>query len=112
MKTIIILLLLARTSFAGAFSCDDPAMMGQQVAASTSGMVASDNFIRADAGTLGGNWTMFHSDMTISGNKAVGTTGNDSGDWWNANSFHNDQYSKITIANIGSSINAAVVVRY
>jgi hypothetical protein len=70
------------------------------------GVIATDNFTRADASTLGSNWTNTDSSSWgISSNQAHCTaTGGDSFAFtvWNANAFPNDQYSQITISSLAA----------
>ena len=76
------------------------------------GVVATDNFTRADAGTLGANWTMAGANsLSIVSSNAAGVGVVNQGDFWSANSFHNDQYSTITINDVGGSHYAYAGVR-
>lgn len=62
---------------------------------------ASDNFNRADSGTLGANWGAIStlSGFKIVSNQAVqATTGSNGGNRYTAVTFGNDQFSQITIA--------------
>lgn len=69
--------------------------------------IASDNFNRANAGTLGANWTTRDSlgVFGIVSNQASSTTDN-SASYWNANAFPNDQWSQCTVTNPGGATNS------
>lgn len=88
----------------GGFTFEDQAFMGVvgQHPVSSGGVVATDNFTRANASTLGSNYTPCgqgsgpYDGMSISSNTAIGATGLSTMSAWTANTFHNDQYSKAT----------------
>ena len=66
-----------------------------------SGVVATDNFVRADSGTLGVNWTDLRSTVRcqIVSNECRQTSAGYSMERWaGSGGFNNNQYSKITIA--------------
>ena len=71
--------------------------------------LATDNFNRANAATLGANWTVLSSPTThyeVVSNVAAlvgGSLGDDCVDYYNAVSFPNDQYSqaKLTVTGTG-----------
>lgn len=75
------------------------------------GVVGTDNFTRTDSSTLGANWTPFYTSLTIFGNTAMGITSTDCGNLWTSSSFHNNQYSKAVIANVGSNPQPMLTVR-
>jgi hypothetical protein len=64
------------------------------------GMVASDNFDRANSNPIGGNWTTATGCIAIkdisNGVAGVNTYAGNCA-YWNANSFNNDQYSQIKV---------------
>src|SRR3989344_5949066 len=62
---------------------------------------ATDNFDRADATSLGSNWTQIGGANGISRNKVRTNASGFQSDvaYWNANSFNADQYAQITITN-------------
>lgn len=64
---------------------------------------ASDNFTRADASTLGTNWTQQEAALRIVSSHATGTTDlTYQYSFWNADAFNNNQYSEVTMGgNIG-----------
>jgi hypothetical protein len=61
---------------------------------------AFDAFTRANAATLGANWTDQNAGMSISGNKAVPTGGSFSQAYWNADVFGNDQYAQAVLGEL------------
>jgi hypothetical protein len=66
----------------------------------------TDNFNRADAGTLGANYTVFtaFTQMSVLTNQAATTTTNaNNGGYWSANTFGNDQFIQLTF--VGSTTN-------
>lgn len=64
---------------------------------------ATDNFNRANADPIGGNWTTINQAMKIASNVAApSNTNNDSGSYWNADSFNNDQYGQIKVTAPGN----------
>lgn len=72
--------------------------------------IASDNFNRADNSStgmnLGSNWTASvpNSDLGIISNTAYATaTSNDNSAFWNANTFHTDQYAEVTLSTAGDN---------
>lgn len=72
---------------------------------------ATDTFTRADAGTLGANWTdnPSLSGLSIVSNEAKATAGGGfNNSYWTADTFSNDQYSLATFPVIAD---AAVTVR-
>lgn len=62
---------------------------------------ASDNFNRANQDPLGGNWTRLYSGTTnypkLVSNKVTGSTSSRAVNYWNADSFNNDQWSEIKL---------------
>lgn len=69
------------------------------------GVIATDNFNRADANPIGGNWTTTNSEsaLKIVSNQVQNSTDNaDCGAFWNANSFPNDQYSQAVLVAVGN----------
>jgi hypothetical protein len=58
---------------------------------------ASDNFNRADANPIGGNWTTSGNlaAMRLLSNQVKGSTTGTCGAYWNADAFNDDQYSQI-----------------
>jgi hypothetical protein len=82
------------------------------------GNVAHDDFNRADASDLGGNWTALLGTtpspflghlVTISNQAGPNVQGVDSLSYWSANTFSDDQYSQAVIPKIGYY--ATVIVR-
>ena len=74
--------------------------------------VASDNFNRADAATLGSNWTTptgMGVLKVVSNKVQVTTSGTISISYWTGSDLTNDHCSKITIIENGSGQNAVVV---
>jgi hypothetical protein len=69
------------------------------------GTLATDNFDRADAGTLGSNWTTGGEENTfgIVSNKASADGPNDAAAYYNAVTWPNDQYSQTVLATSKSS---------
>jgi hypothetical protein len=72
--------------------------------------VGSDNFQRANANPIGGNWTQESSIGSFSANQLVSNTmqgtslvNTNSISYWNAGSFNNDQWSKVTVSAIANS---------
>jgi len=62
---------------------------------------ATDNFNRADAGTLGANWTDQLNGYSIHVNAAEPETGSaDNAAYWSADSFGADHYSQIKLTTI------------
>lgn len=60
----------------------------------------TDNFTRANSGTLGANWTATSDNWSISANTAVATTnGVYTISAYSAESFNNDQTTTVTVAN-------------
>jgi hypothetical protein len=77
-------------------------------------VLATDNFNRADANPIGGNWTTINAAMKIASNVAAPVNdANDSGAYYNAVSFPNDQYSqaKIVSPTSGNQTGCGVYVR-
>lgn len=75
---------------------------------------ASDNFTRADANPVGGNWTTT-SGLTgckiVSNNLTGITAGNNCASYWNADAFGNDHYAEVTFAAAGATRGCGPVVR-
>jgi hypothetical protein len=73
------------------------------------GLLASDNFTRADANPIGGNWTRFSSSagfvaaQLLSNSFASSTVNSNPDSFWNAATWPNDQWSQITIKALGTS---------
>jgi hypothetical protein len=57
---------------------------------------ASDNFNRADANPIGGNWTPTKNQCQIVSNAIQGVTFNYSAAYWSADAFGNDHYAQMT----------------
>lgn len=78
-------------------------------------ILATDNFNRADADPIGGNWTTGPSSgaMKIATNIATTSTGTDSAAYYNALAWPNDQYSlaNITSVTAGGGAGPCVLVR-
>jgi hypothetical protein len=70
---------------------------------------ATDDFNRANAATLGANWTDQNAGMSVSSNKAVPTGGAFSQAYWNADIFDDDQYSQAVLGEIGFASSAQYV---
>lgn len=69
---------------------------------------ATDNFTRADAGTLGGLWVaQTGNEWGIVSNHAVPNSFNPTLDYYNS-TFSNDQCSKVVITTIGGGVGPAV----
>lgn len=67
---------------------------------STQGTGFSDNFNRADANPIGGNWTTppaYVNAMKIVSNAAYGTSTSPNMAFWNHDSFNADQWSQATV---------------
>jgi hypothetical protein len=79
------------------------------------GTVATDNFDRANAADLGGNWTTllgsgaFGHLVLLNNQASPNTSGPDCYSYWSHDIFTPDQFSQIAIPNIGSYV--AVIVR-
>ena len=73
--------------------------------------VASDNFVRANAGTLGGNWSIALGSYAINTNRAEGVDSGYNDAVWTANAFANDQYSTYIVAT-GSTAYLGPIVRF
>lgn len=77
-------------------------------------LVASDNFNRAN-GAVGANWTESTSNdgMNVVSNMVTSANAGsfDNAMFWNADSFANNQYAKITMTTISSTPYAGVIVR-
>jgi hypothetical protein len=75
---------------------------------------ASDNFNRADANPIGGNWTTVPgaNPFQILGQKAQGTVANVSNaSYWNADAFADDQWSQLTHVVRETNSGAGPIVR-
>lgn len=74
---------------------------------------ATDNFTRADASTLGANWTEDLNILRIVSNVCAGASGgsNEGYAYWNADSFTNDQYSQCTATLSGGTYGYGPMVR-
>lgn len=65
---------------------------------------ATDNFTRANSGSLGANWTEQIHGLQISSNHATPVVSlTYQFVFWNADVFNNDQYSELTISNFDGS---------
>ncbi|HEX4830198.1 MAG TPA: hypothetical protein VH478_03785 [Trebonia sp.] len=66
----------------------------------TGDATATDDFQRANASTLGANWTATSDgSLTISGDQAAGQDVNgNSGDIWTAGTFTSDQFAQVTLS--------------
>jgi hypothetical protein len=73
-------------------------------------VVATDNFNRADSGSLGANWTALDGGIDIASNAATTTTNSFNVSYWSGNAFNNDQYSKIRIATSPLTPNAIIEI--
>lgn len=75
---------------------------------------ASDNFDRADSANLGSNWTTQTNEQTIgitsnvASNKASPQPG---GNFWNADTFADDQLSEATMTKIGAGADLQLEIR-
>ena len=61
---------------------------------------ATDDFNRADANPIGGNWTQTYGlggSLQIYSNKAIAVGYGTAGAYWNADSFSSDHYSQVKI---------------
>jgi len=66
-------------------------------------IVRQDNFNRADANPIGGNWTTVAAEAAfkiVSNHAEVSSKGNRNASYWNADAFNNNQYSQATLYNI------------
>ena len=81
-----------------------PAYLAAQPAAE-GGELASDNFNRADASTVGSNWTdqlAAHPAGIFSNAVDVTTTGNINIEWYDAITWPDDQYSQATVVAVAA----------
>jgi len=78
-------------------------------AALGSGVLASDDFNRADSANLGTNWSLRRgNDFTIASNKAVFTTSTpDSAMWYDPIPFPNTQYSQAALSGLSGTTSEA-----
>lgn len=79
------------------------------------GQLASDNFNRADAGTLGANWTTItgFTSLRVTSNQAT-TDGDPQGNRYNAVTWPANQYSQVTLKSfisVGAGKGFGVVAR-
>jgi len=76
---------------------------------------ATDNFNKADANPIGGNWTTVPGEAAlkiVSSQCVQSLSGaNRNAAYWNADSFNNDQYSKIKIVSLGTLNTVGPLVR-
>ena len=72
---------------------------------------ASDNFNRADSGTLGANWTDTEAGMSIVTNtaRAAGGGSNHNAAYYNATTFTGDHYSEAVITLVSGNIGGVTV---
>ena len=70
---------------------------------------ATDDFNRADASTLGTNWTLSKNTWGIDTNRAKPTAVDNCRAFWNADTFGNDQYSQAKV--VSATNYFGVVVR-
>jgi hypothetical protein len=73
---------------------------------------ASDDFNRANAATLGANWTQAKGDSArhgILGNQADANGAADCGDYYSATAFGGDQFSQATVVAVASLLQAVTV---
>lgn len=62
---------------------------------------ATDNFNRADAGSLGSNWTdQVNGAQIVSNTARAVTAGADQRVYWNADAFNSDHYSQVDLPNV------------
>lgn len=78
-------------------------------------MLASDNFQRANANPIGGNWTPlgvagFGNAQLLSNSFTAAAAGVNPDSFWNALAFPNDQWAQVTIATCTSS-DAGILLR-
>lgn len=75
--------------------------------------IVSDNFTRANAPTLGANWSsQTGSSFGIATNAAVNQGGfSVAADYWSANTFGNAQFSQVTITTLNGSNWSGTIVR-
>lgn len=74
-------------------------LIGNKAPVLGGGLTRTDDFNRADSGSLGANWTNALNTFSIVSNAAVGQTGVNSVAFWSADNFANDQFSQATIGN-------------
>jgi hypothetical protein len=72
--------------------------------------VTADSFTRANASTLGPNWTINRDSLAISGNAAVAGSGQYSEASWTGQAFNADQWSRAQVASVDTA-GAGVMVR-
>jgi hypothetical protein len=73
-----------------------------------------DQFNRADASPIGGNWTTIsgQTGLKIVSNEVTGITdGTSCAAYWNAETFNDDQYSKITVSGVGTNADVGACCR-
>jgi hypothetical protein len=91
-----------------------PATAAVEVLAKVSSHVtATDNFNRANANPIGGNWSTVGglTAMQVTNNAVTGTVhGTDNAVYWNANTFSNDQYSQFRVLSV-SHVYKGLIVR-
>ena len=66
---------------------------------------ATDNFNRANANPIGGNWTTVtgKGNIQIVSNVAIGTISGINAAYWNADAFSNNQYSQVKLGAVAST---------
>ncbi len=66
---------------------------------------ASDNFIRANANPIGGNWTSLTANTAqlVSNLVEPSSVGVNSDSWWNGFTWDNDQWARVTVAACANS---------
>ena len=76
---------------------------GNQVNFPTTGVL--DDFNRSNSGTLGANWISVFSDLSISSNRAAGSSSSDNDDYYNAASYGPDVEAYTTITTLPGNNN-------
>lgn len=73
----------------------------------------TDDFNRANAATLGANWTNQTANTpSVSSNQCVATASNHHCAYWSANAFNNNQYAKAVVKAVSSGVSyCGVTVR-
>lgn len=76
-------------------------------------VLASDNFNRANAGTLGANWTLMKGNSeqfkVLSNQAAVATVSSRDGSYYSATAFPNNQYSQALVVTLGNAYSGVAV---
>jgi len=123
MKTTTKLLILwmaflPQLVFEQAFTLSDPSFIGRTVRAAAGGgggQAFSDDFNRANASSLGANWTANAGEIDIASNEAVpqtGSYGKDTCIYTNTACDTVNQYVRVTFATLAATSYAEIVFRF